>query len=205
MAQAGEVDGTTVDPEDGQLSVNGVVIDEDPFHGDDGYLWDVTSWDVYGLLASSMDVEFDEFSLGPTHNGYILDFVILAVTYPIPLHVDIKPSSWPNPLHLRDKGVLPVAVYGTEDFDATTIDPETVRLTRDGVGVAPLRWSWEDVNEDGYPDLSLKFKAQEVIQTLGLDALHDRDVIPLTLTGNLKAEFGGTPIEGQDIILILEK
>ncbi|MGD8545831.1 MAG: hypothetical protein PVH12_06600, partial [Candidatus Bathyarchaeota archaeon] len=90
----------------------------------------------------------------------------VAVT-PISVEVDVKPCSCPNPLNLKRKGVLPVAIYGTDVFDTTTIDP-TVQLTWNGGGsVDPLRWSWEDVNEDGYPDLSLKFQTQEVIQKLG--------------------------------------
>jgi hypothetical protein len=140
--------------------------------------------------------------------------------FEIPVFVDIKPASWPNPLELKAKGVLPVAICGTEDFDVTTIDPETIRLTMEdvGVGVAPLRWSYEDVATpyegepcsghdlagDGYLDLTLKFKAQEVIATLGLDAFSDRDVIILMLTGNLKEEYNGSPIRGQDCVIILE-
>jgi len=139
----------------------------------------------------------------------------------ISVYVDIKPASWPNPLQLKEKGVLPVAICGTEEFDVTTIDPETIQLTLEGlgVGVSPLRWSYEDVatpyegepctghdlDGDGYLDLTLKFKTQEVIQTLGLDAFSDRDVVILMLTGNLKAEHGGTPIQGQDCIVILHK
>jgi hypothetical protein len=135
-------------------------------------------------------------------------FVAMSVTtavavIPIPVEVDIKPCSCPNPLNLRKKGVLAVAILGSDVFDATTVDP-TVQLTRSGFGsVDPLRWSWEDVNEDGYPDLSFKFGAQEVIQTLGLDDLYDGDVVVLKLTGNLKAEFGGTAIQGEDEVWII--
>jgi len=134
----------------------------------------------------------------------------------IPVYVDIKPASWPNPLNLKGNGVLPVAVCGTEDFDVMTVDPETASLSLGGIGVSPLRWEWEDVatpytgepcdghdlEGDGYLDLTVKFKVQEVIQSLGLDAFNDGDVVILILTGNLKAEFGGTPIQGQDCIVI---
>ncbi|NIR13000.1 MAG: hypothetical protein GWN86_03210 [Desulfobacterales bacterium] len=146
-----------------------------------------------------------------------LERVVPTVT--IPVYVDIKPASWPNPLNLKAKGVLPVAICGTEDFDVTTIDPATIRLTLEGVEaeVPPLRWSYEDVatpydgepysghdlGPDGYLDLALKFKTQEVITWLDLDDYNDGDVIMLTLTGNLKEEYGGTPIQGQDYIVIL--
>ena len=144
---------------------------------------------------------------------------------PIPVidvYVDIKPGSCPNPINLKDKGVLPVAICSTEDefFDATTIDPTTIRLTREGyedVGVSPLRWSYEDVatpytgeeecgchdlNGDDYLDLTLKFKSQDVINALNLSA-EIGNTIPLIITGNLKEEFDGSLIRGQDCVWIL--
>jgi hypothetical protein len=167
----------------------------------------ITAWADSAMAITELDEE----------NNWCTDPTTISIIYPV--HVDIKPGSWPNPLNLKDKGVLPVAVCGTEDFDVATIDPETIRLTLDGVGVAPLRWSYEDVatpytgepcsghdlDGDGYLDLTLKFKTQEVIQTLGLAAFSDRDVVVLILTGNLKAEHGGALIQGQDCIVILKR
>jgi hypothetical protein len=167
----------------------------------------ITAWADSAMAIAELDEE----------NNWCTDPTTISIIYPV--HVDIKPGSWPNPLNLKDKGVLPVAVCGTEDFDVATIDPETIRLTLDGVGVAPLRWSYEDVatpyteepcsghdlDGDGYLDLTLKFKTQEVIQTLGLAAFSDRDVVVLILIGNLKAEHGGALIQGQDCITILKR
>ncbi|TFG37794.1 MAG: hypothetical protein E4H46_01045 [Desulfobacterales bacterium] len=130
--------------------------------------------------------------------------------------IDIKPGSCPNPLNVGKKGVLPVAILGTEDFDVTTIDPASVRL----VGVAPIRWAMEDVATpyeedleacdnchefmwDGYVDLILKLGAQEVVTALG--EVEDGECLTLELTGNLKEEFGGTPIAGEDVMVILKK
>ncbi|MDH4269508.1 MAG: hypothetical protein OEV52_04330 [Dehalococcoidia bacterium] len=125
----------------------------------------------------------------------------------IEVSVDIKPMSWPNPLNVNEKGVLPVAILGTEDFDVTQIDPATILLE----GVAPLRWALEDVGTagdplagpDGFTDLSLKFDAQAIVAMLG--PVNDGDVVVLHLTGNLKAEFDGTPIEGEDVVRIIKK
>ena len=135
------------------------------------------------------------------------------------VYVDIKPGSCPNPFNIKTKGVLPVAVLGTEDFDVTTIDPATIQLTREGyeVGVSPLRWSYEDVatpfegelcechdlNGDGYMDLTLKFKTQEVKDTLELE-VEAGNTVPLLVTGNLKEEDGETPIVGSDCIWVLQ-
>ena len=134
----------------------------------------------------------------------------------IPVDIDVKPGSCPNPLNLKSKGVLPVAVLGTAEFDVTTIDPGTILLTREGCeGVAAIRWSYEDVatpftgelcdcndlNGDGYIDLTLKFDTQELVSNLELDKVAG-ETIPLTVTGNLNAENGGTPIEGKDCIRV---
>jgi hypothetical protein len=136
----------------------------------------------------------------------------------IEVPVDIKPQSCPNPLNVKKKGVLPVAILGTDDLDVTQIDPVSVQLE----GISPLRWAIEDVatpyepytgkegaydchtyGPDGYDDLTLKFKAQEVVTALG--DVEDRDVLVLQIIGNLREEFGGTPILGEDVVLILKK
>jgi hypothetical protein len=76
--------------------------------------------------------------------------------------LDIKPGSYPNPINPSSRGVVPVAILGSEGFDVRVIDTATIELDDDrvpGGGVAPtgVQKSFEDVNGDGFPDLSLKF------------------------------------------------
>ena len=52
-------------------------------------------------------------------------------------------------------------------------------------------------------DLTLKFDMQEVVAALG-DVEHG-DCEVLTLTGQLKEVFGGTPIGGLDWVRIIKK
>ena len=140
--------------------------------------------------------------------------------------LDVLPGSCPNPLNVKAGGVFPVAVVGTEDFDVTQIDPASIRLSRKGVSnpinVPPLRWSLEDAGIpyepfigkvsaydcleyhpdeygvfDGYLDLSIKFKAQEVVSALG--EIYDGDVVVLQVAGQLKEEYGGTHFVGEDV------
>lgn len=129
------------------------------------------------------------------------------------LTVDIKPQSCPNPLAARSKGVLPVAILGTEDFDVMTVDIATITLA----GVSPIRSSFKDVatpldkedecechgeGPDGYLDLTLKFDRREIIATLGdLSLLPRRSSIPLTLTCMLMGEE--VTLEGTDCIVFL--
>jgi hypothetical protein len=138
----------------------------------------------------------------------------------IVVYVDIKPGSCPNPFNVKSKGKLPVAILGSKDFDVQTIDPNTVMLSREGIeaGIASIRYNYEDVgtpfegglcdchdyNGDGYIDMILKFKIQELVEIL---MLHDVAglTIPLNLTGNLKAGEASTSISGKDCIRVQGK
>ncbi len=137
---------------------------------------------------------------------------------PVAVYVDIKPGGCPTPINVGSKGVLPVAVLGTNDFDVTTIDPRSITLA----GVFPLRWSLEDVatpyeinieecniddchelSGDGYVDLTLKFDSQEIYEAIG--EVYDRECLILELTGKLKTAHGELPIKGGDVVSILKK
>ena len=51
---------------------------------------------------------------------------------PVPVGIDIKPGSCPNPLNVKSKGVLPVAILGSEDVNVLEIVPTSIELA--GVG-----------------------------------------------------------------------
>jgi hypothetical protein len=139
-------------------------------------------------------------------------------TFAIEVAFDAKPGSCPNPFNIDKKGVFPAAILGTADFDVTQIDPASVTLA----GVSPLRWALDDVatpfepflgkqdasecNElgpDGFFDLTFRFNGPELAAALG--EVNDGDAIVLPLEGNLMEEYGGTPIVGEDVVIILEK
>jgi len=126
------------------------------------------SYDCYALAVRSGDVSF--------------------APVPEPIDIDIKPGSCPNSINLGSKGVVPVAVLTTEVFDASTVDPSTVKFA----GASPVRWTMEDVNGDGDVDLLFHFKTQELNLT--------EDNTEATLTG---FTYGGQPIEGTDSVRIV--
>ena len=126
---------------------------------------------------------------------------------------DIKPGACPNPFNVKAKGKLPAAILGTATFDATYVDPATVRLqgsvepiwyehgdvsTPVGAGSDPC--ACNELGPDGYTDLKLKFLRQDVVDVLG--PFEDGDEIELTLTGEL---MDGTPFSRTDCIWILDK
>ena len=78
--------------------------------------------------------------------------------YATKVEIDIKPGSFPSAINLGKKGVVPVAVLTTEDFDASTVIAETVIFA----GATPVHWAMEDVDGDGDVDLVLHYDAQEL-------------------------------------------
>ncbi len=115
---------------------------------------------------------------------------------------DIKPGSSPNSVNLKSKGVLPVAILGTEEFDVNDVDIGSLRfgdpllIDNSGIAVSPLRSALEDVSGDGLLDLTLKFSTAELVANGALG--------PDTLEGLLTGELlDGTPFEGMDSIRIV--
>jgi hypothetical protein len=134
----------------------------------------------------------------------------------IPVAVDIKPGSCPNAFNRGDKGVLPVAILGSEEVDVTMIDPDSILLE----GVAPIRFAIEDVGAplvcmdecescacwqgypDGFDDLTLKFDSPAIAATgVVTGATVKGDPVPLAITGAL---FDGTPIAGGDCLWVVK-
>ena len=141
---------------------------------------------------------------------------VVKVWTEIEVPVDVKPQSCPNPVNVKGRGVLSVAILGTDSLDVNDIDVGTVELE----GVSPLRSEVEDVatpfvgtissprdrNEcteaglDGNDDLTLKFDTEAIVAAL--DSVSDGDVLVLTLTGNL---LNGRAITGEDVVVIVKK
>ena len=80
--------------------------------------------------------------------------------------IDIKPGSYPNTINLGSNGVIPVAILSDPDFDATTVDPESVSLAGSGVAVRGKGNKYlaheEDVNGDGLTDLVVKVETENL-------------------------------------------
>ncbi len=102
--------------------------------------------------------------------------------------IDIKPASDPNGINPKSKGVIPVAVLGSIDFDATQIDSSTVAFGPGGAS-AVHDGHVEDVNGDSFDDMVFHFRTQETGIACG-----DTDA---TLTGET---FGGDSITGIDSV-----
>ena len=109
--------------------------------------------------------------------------------------IDIKPSSDPNSINLKSKGLIPLAILSDADFSAITeIDVSTVKFgpadAEDGASAAHSGHV-DDVNGDGYLGAVIHFPTQDT--GIGPD-----DTIAC-LTGTTTS---GTAIEGCNDIVI---
>ncbi|MFH1883131.1 MAG: hypothetical protein ABIL62_10520 [Planctomycetota bacterium] len=134
---------------------------------------------------------------GTYQNGYPINLLFFSS---VPIHlkalddeveIDIKPGSNTNSINLKSKGVVPVAVLTTEDFNASNVDPNTVEFA----GASPVRWTIEDVDDDGDEDMLCHFKTQDLVDL-------DEDSTEATLTGDT---FGGDAIAGTDTVRIVPR
>jgi hypothetical protein len=108
----------------------------------------------------------------------------------VEVEIDIRPGSEQNPINLGSGGVVPVAILTTTEFDASTVDPDTVEFA--GAGV--VRSAMQDVDRDGDADLVLHFRIRDLDLNEGSD--------DATLTGST---YDGVSIEGTDRVKVKVK
>jgi len=176
----------------------------------------------------------------PTHNRFagfsalltvmetrgLDEFISIAaqdISFNIEPDIDIKFCSDPNAFNCKKRGVLPVTIFGTADFDVLDVDFSTLRLCRDDDATCtvngPKAWSIDDrgdptidlgatmcaidpatgeelhtLNSDGWWDLDAAFDAREVQAMLGDFCGGPKNGESATLY--IEGEtFDGTPIE----------
>lgn len=79
----------------------------------------------------------------------------------VEVEMDIRPGRYPNKINLSRKKNLWIAILSSENFDATTIDPASVRIGPAGAGIN-RNPRVVDVDGDGDNDLKLRFKVSEI-------------------------------------------
>jgi hypothetical protein len=130
---------------------------------------------------------------------YINEVRIISEPLAIPVEIDIKPGNDRNAINPDDRGVIPVAILHTDDFDPTErVDVSTLRfgapdVVDDGGGASPAHNGHvEDVDNDGDDDLVVHFPTQDT----GFDSDDEE--------GKLVGEtHDGTPLFGTDSVKIV--
>lgn len=157
----------------------------------------VAMWGPYANLGTATGTPPallpDVSDSDPSHYLGILDVAI-----------DIRPSTDLNDVNLGARGLLPVAILTTADFDAATADPASITLGDDDgndTAVATrqngrLFASLKDVDDDGDMDLIVHFDIQALVANGDLTMA----TMELVLNGLTTV---GLPIQGVDSVIIV--
>ena len=128
---------------------------------------------VLGLIPSGPNTELNSNLAAPQADIYSNPLAIFfrtfngisgvstafsASVFSLQVAIDVKPDSFPNLINPRSEGVIAVAILTTNDFDATTVDPLSVKFGPNEAVAALNTGHTEDVNGDGRLDLVLHFK-----------------------------------------------
>ena len=127
----------------------------------------------------------------------IVDMGAYEYTAFVQVQIDIKPGSYPNAINLGSNGVVPVAILSSADFDAASVDTQTVTLGGANVAVrgkgSKELAAFEDIDGDGRLDLVVHVVTDNLLPGLFQDGF-------AILEGRT---FDGNAIRGQDEIVVV--
>ncbi len=113
-----------------------------------------TFWAVEdsGSNVALYAIEWGNFRLDNKRTGYYETLLT---------PIDIKPGSFPNSINPDSKGVIPVAILTTDDFDASMVDASTVKFGPGQAAMVHTDAHLEDVDGDGDIDMVLHFMTED--------------------------------------------
>jgi hypothetical protein len=75
--------------------------------------------------------------------------------------IDVRPRSEANKINPNSTNNINVAIFSANDFDANSVDPNTIRFGATGTEAAPVHVGRRDVDGDGDRDMVVRFAIQD--------------------------------------------
>ena len=137
-------------------------VEEQKLTASDGGAWDGFGHSVSISGSTALiGAPWDEIDVGSAY--------IFSLYTTIPVTIDIMRGGPSNRINMKSRGVVPVAILGSETFDVGDIDATTIAFGPSNASPVhnladPIVYAGhlQDINEDGYVDLVVHFKVQEI-------------------------------------------
>lgn len=85
-----------------------------------------------------------------------------AAQPPLKVTIDVKPGDEKVTLEPEREGMVPILIVTTPQFDAFTVDPDTVRIGPTGTETGIFRSMLEDVDKDGDIDRMVLVRVRDM-------------------------------------------
>ena len=135
--------------------------------------------------------------LGASDNDFedLVFSVDAILPIPVDVDIDIKPGSDPSSVNCKNtKGSVPVAIFGSADYDVSTIDLSSLELNEVDVDEVHDKLHMDDINNDGFDDVVLHLDKAGVCNATNENTL--KESVGATLTGSTTddppVDFTGT-------------
>jgi hypothetical protein len=155
---------------------------------------------TFGVLTGFDDwanLKFDFQNTGDFEDGeHSFSIQVVEIDFPTHLEmpevvaIDIAPDEFPNLIHPDSQEVISVAILTTDSFDASAVDPVSIRFGPHEAMEIHGQGHLEDIDGDGDDDLVLHFNTQDT----GIQCGHTS----ASLTGET---IDGDAIQGSDAII----
>lgn len=161
----------------------------------------------YGLFVKGFGMDEDgvvyvcgSTALAPVGDTGVVERIVATPK----VSLDIKPGSCPNPLNHRSRGVLPVALLGTDSFDVSNIDVSTLSLNQvNSLQVFTATLDGDQANAGvgtgstgtGHAIMTLNVDTNEFVMDLNVEGLLGDQTVqhvhgPATMVQNAGVMFG---------------
>jgi hypothetical protein len=133
----------------------------------------------------------------PQSTGNFFDLAVtgstVGPTKAIPVLIDIEPGNYPKRIDREEQRIVPIAILGSANFDARTVDINSLQFGPGRASPTDKGAVFQDVNGDGIPDMVAHFS----VPAIGLRC-NDRSVFLVGKTLN------GTAIGGADSVVVVD-